>query len=98
VELSVHHKTYDHLGDEPLCDLEALCAPCHEKADVERRAEKEAAIHRRWNEALDEARFEGWARKVYGDDFFDSADYDDLRDARERFDEWASDRDGEDFE
>lgn len=28
----VHHKTYDHLGDELLFELVGLCAGCHEKA------------------------------------------------------------------
>lgn len=28
----VHHKTYDHLGDELLFELVGLCAECHEKA------------------------------------------------------------------
>lgn len=25
----VHHKSYQHLGGEPLTDLEAICRPCH---------------------------------------------------------------------
>ena len=36
-ELEVHHKTYKHLGNEPLEDLEALCERCHDKADKERK-------------------------------------------------------------
>jgi hypothetical protein len=98
MRLEVHHLTYEHLGDERLDELKALCPECHKKADEERRAEMAAAIRRRWEEEREEEHFERWARKFYGEDFFDSADYDDLRDARERFDEWASDRDGEDFE
>ena len=27
----VHHKTYDHIYDEPLFDLESICIPCHER-------------------------------------------------------------------
>lgn len=27
----VHHKTYDHVGDEPLFDLAGVCKACHEK-------------------------------------------------------------------
>lgn len=27
----VHHLTYTHVGDEPLFDLIAICAPCHRK-------------------------------------------------------------------
>lgn len=26
----VHHKTYEHVFDEPLFDLESVCRPCHE--------------------------------------------------------------------
>jgi hypothetical protein len=36
----VHHKTYDHIFDEPLFDLAAICRECHEKItkrDRERR-------------------------------------------------------------
>jgi 5-methylcytosine-specific restriction endonuclease McrA len=35
--LEVHHWTYDHLGDERLDELEALCRDCHREADGERR-------------------------------------------------------------
>lgn len=35
--LDVHHKTYKHLGNEPLSDLIALCQSCHWAADEERR-------------------------------------------------------------
>jgi hypothetical protein len=37
----VHHLTYDHLFNEPLFDLIAICAPCHARLtrmDRERRA------------------------------------------------------------
>jgi len=27
----VHHRTYDHIGSEPLFDLLAVCSPCHRK-------------------------------------------------------------------
>lgn len=36
-KLDVHHKTYEHLGNEPLSDLIALCQSCHWAADEERR-------------------------------------------------------------
>lgn len=29
--VQVHHKTYQHLYDEPLFDLESVCVPCHER-------------------------------------------------------------------
>ncbi len=28
-ELSVHHRSYAHIGEEPASDLIALCWPCH---------------------------------------------------------------------
>lgn len=28
-KLEVHHKTYMHFGNEPLCDLVTLCDECH---------------------------------------------------------------------
>lgn len=28
--LQVHHKTYDHIANEPLKDLQILCAKCHQ--------------------------------------------------------------------
>lgn len=99
--LEVHHRNYDRFGgDELPSDLEALCPACHAIADAERRAEVCAAIERRREEAeeaLDDARFAGWLRKVKG--------YDDPRDAgndlewlREEFDEWCRDREGDDYE
>jgi 5-methylcytosine-specific restriction endonuclease McrA len=30
-KLDVHHKTYDHFGEEPLSDLIVLCRDCHQK-------------------------------------------------------------------
>ena len=27
---AVHHLTYEHVGNEPLEDLQAICDPCHE--------------------------------------------------------------------
>jgi 5-methylcytosine-specific restriction endonuclease McrA len=29
--LSVHHVTYERLGEEPLEDLKIICRPCHDK-------------------------------------------------------------------
>ncbi len=39
--LTVHHRNYERVGAELPEDLEVLCWACHEKADVERRAEAE---------------------------------------------------------
>lgn len=30
--VQVHHKTYEHVGDEFLWELAAVCMPCHERA------------------------------------------------------------------
>lgn len=30
--LQVHHLTYDHLGDERICDVKVLCDGCHRRA------------------------------------------------------------------
>ncbi len=59
--LHVHHLNYAQLGRESLTDVKVLCNFHH------------AAEHRRISQRnLEDARFEGWARKVYGDD----SDYD----------------------
>lgn len=28
-KISIHHKTYEHLGNEPLKDIMVLCSVCH---------------------------------------------------------------------
>lgn len=32
----VHHKTYEHVFDEPLFDLESVCEHCHQKLHAEK--------------------------------------------------------------
>jgi len=34
VKLDIHHLTYERLGKERLSDLQALCRPCHRKAEA----------------------------------------------------------------
>lgn len=36
----IHHKTYKHLGNEPLCDLQFLCEDCHKLLHLEKEKEK----------------------------------------------------------
>lgn len=60
-ELDLHHLTYERLGHEVLGDVELLCKPCHRTADVQR---EQATAGRRW-----QARLDGWATKVYGEDW-----------------------------
>jgi 5-methylcytosine-specific restriction endonuclease McrA len=78
--LELHHKTYERLGEELPGDLELLCQRCHAAADIERAREGE----RRSSNALWDARFYGWARSVYGDDWYDG----DVEDAYDRFCDW----------
>jgi 5-methylcytosine-specific restriction endonuclease McrA len=82
----VHHKHYDTLGHEQAGDLEVLCKDCHRQADMEREAEAQ----RRASEALYGARLDGWASKVYGEDWEDSCDPDQVE---EEFDAWVERQD-----
>jgi 5-methylcytosine-specific restriction endonuclease McrA len=47
--LHVHHKTYQHLGDESdhLEDLETLCVICHKKLHSKNRDKKKKKLKRR---------------------------------------------------
>jgi 5-methylcytosine-specific restriction endonuclease McrA len=76
--LQLHHVSYDRLGFERDEDLLVLCRSCHQRAD---RARELAA--------LDQARFEGWAAKVYGERW--SWEYD-PRDVEAAYDEWCERR------
>ena len=63
--LNVHHLTYEHLMNEPPEDLKVVCTVCHRIED-----EKRALITAERNyEKLQDARFCGWARSVYGEDW-----------------------------
>lgn len=85
-KLTVHHLTYEHFGNEPLEDLEVLCNICHKPADWKREEE----VAERNYEKLEEARFEGWARKVYGDDWMV---YREESDVYEEYCEWCDRQD-----
>lgn len=41
VAVDCHHVRYDHVGDEPLCDLIALCRRCHQKQHPRRKLAKD---------------------------------------------------------
>jgi hypothetical protein len=60
--LDAHHLHYDTLGFEELCDLQALCRSCHQKADRQR------AETTRYNNAM-----ETYMQKKYGDYWPDDA-------------------------
>lgn len=70
--LEAHHLHYDTLGFEELCDLQALCRNCHEKADQRR---------------VDAARYDNamatYMRKKYG---YHDGEW--PEDAEDEFDEW----------
>ena len=38
--MHVHHKTYEHVFDEPLFDLVAICKPCHDRITAASRARR----------------------------------------------------------
>lgn len=78
--LDLHHRTYERLGEERDEDLEIVCSWCHGKADRERAAEG----RRRAKDALHDAQFNGWATKVYGEDYGMFED----EDMHDRFHEW----------
>lgn len=64
-KLEVHHITYERLGNERASDLQVLCQECHKEEDAKRAA---AGRVKSYN-ALWDARFNGWASKVYGEDW-----------------------------
>jgi 5-methylcytosine-specific restriction endonuclease McrA len=73
--LDLHHLTYDRLGREHDADLELLCRGCHEVADQER------ASYTHY-----QARLNGWATKVYGEDWWERQDEEEVS---AEFDEWC---------
>ena len=78
--LEVHHKHYNTLYREKLCDLEALCLECHEIADRQREAKT------RFERGLDT-----YATKKYGYNWVDYPGYDE---AAEEFSEWLDSKGG----
>jgi 5-methylcytosine-specific restriction endonuclease McrA len=64
-KLEVHHLTYERFKHELPEDLIVVCNKCHKIKDRQREQETE----KRNYEKLQDARFVGWARKVYGDDW-----------------------------
>jgi len=80
--LDVHHLNYEHFKNERPEDLIVVCAECHFKADRER--ERKVAIEN--SSKLEHARFNGWATKVYGDDWMM---YENEESVYEEFREWV---------
>ena len=83
--LELHHETYERLGRERDEDVELVCGRCHEIADEERAARSQE----RARAALYDARLDGWARKVYGEDW----EFGDVDAIEEEFEVWADGRD-----
>ena len=75
--LELHHKHYDTLGEEVRKDVELLCVPCHEMADLERECR---VAERAWS-----ARVAGFAHKVWGEDWESYPGFDHAEDI---FDDW----------
>lgn len=84
-QLEVHHKTYERFMNERLEDLEVVCQPCHLERDKVRAKESK----RRAAYALEDARLDGWASKVYGENW---ADYKNSEDVYEEFYNWLERR------
>jgi 5-methylcytosine-specific restriction endonuclease McrA len=42
----VHHVTYEHVFDEPLFDLRAVCVPCHERLTAADRSRRKGVFGR----------------------------------------------------
>lgn len=80
-ELKVHHLNYDRLGNEKRSDLAAVCTKCRKEL-YEIRAKKGRD---KSNEALEDARFEGFAIKKYDEDW---RDYYDPSEVYEEFLDW----------
>lgn len=87
--IDLHHKTYERLGEEIDADLELVCSVCHVKADKERAA----AGRQRALAALYDAQFNGWATKVYGEDYGMFED----ESMHDRFREWQERKQTEDY-
>lgn len=86
--LDLHHLTYERLGSERDSDLELVCQACHASADAQRATEARA----RAEEALYEARLDGWLRARYGDSYED-LDVDTLIQEEDRFQDFLDDND-----
>lgn len=89
-ELEVHHLHYNSLGRESSQDLAVVCSLCHHELD-KIRAEKGKAASQ---EAYDNAAFEGWALKVYGEYWWERWDLEYLY---EEFEEWREKKNEEEW-
>ena len=78
--LEVHHLTYERFGHERLADLKLLCQDCHKIEDEIR----EKATKIKSANALYKARYAGYMKTKYGEDWIN----DDTLDTVYEFNEW----------
>ena len=81
-KLEVHHKNYDRFGHEDIADLLVVCPKCHEAQDKQYKD----ALRNKQIYALENARFEGFADKVLGEEWFYDEDY-----AIQLYEDWVLD-------
>lgn len=65
VKLEVHHLHYDRFKKERPEDLIVVCEKCHKKKDRQRERETIVKNYAK----LQDARLDGWATKVFGEDW-----------------------------
>lgn len=70
--VDVHHLHYENFGRERLNDVIVLCRHCHDEADQERHYI---------------SRVRGWARKCFGERWFDDYTFDEVS---QRFEAWLA--------
>lgn len=80
-KLEVHHLHYETFGKERPQDLLVVCLKCHAAEDEKR----EQRTERRQAQKLHDARLEGWASKVFGEEWRETEDEEYVE---ERFNDW----------
>lgn len=83
VRLQIHHPNYDRLGRERYEDIVVVCVKCHPELD---RIREEETRRRQWD-----ARVDGWANKVHGEEWgaYGNASY-----VEEEFERWLERKGG----
>lgn len=81
-KLEVHHQHYENFMNERMEDLMVVCPKCHENQDKLRERDTRIKNKRK----LVQAQFNGWATKVYGEDYDDWCDIEAIYD---EFLEWS---------
>ena len=84
--LDIHHLTYERLGHERDEDLQAVCRPCHPRADEERKKRDKRPDN-------SGSGFYSWGLKVFGEDEGDWPD-----DAEDQFWAWVERKEDRELE